>query len=87
MRLKAVLTVVIFSLAAVIAKSQSITLKGKLSEKSDNSPIAGATVRLVSQRDSTQIKQIITDKMGNFAFNNLNASSYMFRISYRAPNS
>ncbi len=82
MRLKAALTVVIFSLAAVIAKSQSITLKGKLSEKSDNSPIAGATVRLVSQRDSAQAKLVITDKTGNFAFNNLNANGYILRISH-----
>ena len=82
MILRSVLVTVIFSLGAIIAKSQHISLKGKLSDKGDNSPITGATVKLVSQRDSTQIKQVITDKAGNFLFNNLNASAYMLRISY-----
>ncbi len=82
MSLKSVLLLFVFSLGAVIAKSQNISLKGKLADKGDNSPIIGASIKLVSQRDSTQIKQVITDKTGNFSFNNLNASGYKLYISY-----
>ena len=82
MSLRSVLLVLVFSLVTVIAKSQDITLKGKLADKADNAPIAGATIRLVSQRDSTQKKLVVTDKTGNFAFNNLNAKGYILTITY-----
>lgn len=65
-----------FVLSAGLANSQTIVLKGKLSDKADNSPIAGATIRLSSQKDSTASKQAVTDKSGNFSFGNLNAGGY-----------
>ena len=55
MSLRKVFTVLIFSIAGLAAKSQDISLKGKLTDKDDKSPITGATVKLVSQRDTTQI--------------------------------
>ena len=82
MRLRSVLLVVIFSLCAVIAKSQDISLKGKVADKADKSGIVGATVKLVSLRDSLQVKLVVTDKNGNFVFNNLNASGYKLFISF-----
>ena len=82
MNLRSVLLVLCLSLGALITKSQNISLKGKLTDKDDKSPLTGATVKLVSQRDSTQIKQVTTDKTGNFAFNNLNASGYKIYISF-----
>ena len=74
--------VLIFSLGAVIAKSQDIALKGKVADKSDKSAIVGATVKLISLRDSSKIKLVVTDKSGNFVFNNLNASGYRLFISF-----
>jgi Outer membrane protein beta-barrel family/Carboxypeptidase regulatory-like domain len=82
MSLRKVFTVLILSIAGLAAKSQDISLKGKLTDKDDKSPITGATVKLVSQRDTTQIKLVVTDKTGNFAFNNLNASGYKVYISH-----
>jgi len=81
MRLRSVLLVLVFSLAAVIAKSQSISLRGKLTDKGDNSPISGATISLSSLRDSTQIKQVVTNNSGDFAFTELNAGAYTIRIN------
>ncbi|HMK05333.1 MAG TPA: TonB-dependent receptor [Ferruginibacter sp.] len=81
MRLRTVLLVLVFSLAAVIAKSQNISLRGVLTDKGDNSPISGATINLSSQRDSTQVKQVITNNTGNFAFTELNPGTYTIRIS------
>ncbi|MFM6926656.1 MAG: carboxypeptidase-like regulatory domain-containing protein, partial [Ferruginibacter sp.] len=82
MRLRSVLLVLVLSLAAVVAKSQDISLKGKIADKTDKSAIAGATVKLVSLRDSSQVKLVVTDKNGNFVFNNLNASGYRLFISF-----
>ncbi len=82
MNLRSVLLVLIFSLGAVIAKSQDITLKGKVADKTDNSAIVGATVKLVSGRDSSQVKLVVTDKSGNFSFNNLNTGGYRLFITF-----
>ncbi|MBK6633101.1 MAG: TonB-dependent receptor [Chitinophagaceae bacterium] len=82
MRFRSVLFTVFFSLVTVMGYSQDISLKGKVTDKDDKSPIVGATVKLVSLRDSTQIKLVITDKAGNFSFNNLNASGYRVYISF-----
>ncbi|MEP7238715.1 MAG: outer membrane beta-barrel protein [Ferruginibacter sp.] len=82
MRLRSVLLVLIFMGIAIFAKSQNISLKGKVADKGDNSPIVGATVELVSLRDSSQAKLVVTDKSGNFVFNNLNISGYKLYISY-----
>jgi Outer membrane protein beta-barrel family/CarboxypepD_reg-like domain len=82
MRLRSVLLVLIFSLGVVVAKSQDISLKGKVADKTDKSAVVGATVKLISVRDSSQVKLVVTDKNGNFVFNNLNASGYRIFISF-----
>jgi hypothetical protein len=82
MSVRSVLLMFVFSMAAVVAKSQDISLKGKVADKGDNSPVIGATVKLVSARDSSQAKLVVTDKNGNFVFNNLNASGYKLYISF-----
>ena len=82
MRLRSVLLVLFFNMSAVIAKSQNISLKGKVADKTDNSAVVGATVKLVLVRDSSQIKLVVTDKSGNFVFNNLNVSGYKLYISF-----
>ncbi|MBK8785655.1 MAG: TonB-dependent receptor [Chitinophagaceae bacterium] len=82
MSLRSVLLVLFFSLGTVIAKSQDIALKGKVADKTDNSAVVGATVKLVSVRDSSQIKLVVTDKAGNFTFNNLNTGGYRLYITF-----
>lgn len=76
------MTVLFFTLSAAAANSQDISLKGRLNDKDDKTPIAGATIKLISLRDSSQVKQVVSDKTGNFVFNNLNASGYRIFISY-----
>lgn len=81
MRLKPVFLVLIFSLVAVIAKSQDITLKGKLSDKDNKGPIAGATVELRAQADSLHPIIVLTDNNGDFVFNGLKADRYRLTTS------
>ncbi|MGB4844861.1 MAG: outer membrane beta-barrel protein [Ferruginibacter sp.] len=76
MRLRSVLLVLVFSLGAVIAKSQDITLKGKLSDKESKGAIEGATVTLIGSKDSLNPKTVLSDANGNFEIKNLVADKY-----------
>jgi uncharacterized membrane protein YgcG len=79
---KRLLLLLIFSISAAWAYSQNITLKGKLNDKADKAAITGATIKLASQKDSSQARLVVTDKTGNFAFNNLAAGAYTLTITY-----
>ena len=71
-----------FSLSTAMVFSQNITLKGKLADSDDKTVIIGATIKLALQKDSTQSRMVITDKIGNFAFNNLNQGQYVLTITH-----
>lgn len=71
----------LFLLATGFAYSQDITLKGRLTDKADKSPISGATISLVSQKDTSNKRLVVTDAKGNFQFNGLNASAYTLTAS------
>lgn len=72
----------ICTLFAGFAQGQSITLKGKLSDKADKSSLSAATIKLTLQKDSNNTRMVITDKSGNFAFNNLEAGAYTLFITH-----
>ena len=61
--------------------TQTVTLKGKVADAGDKTAIAGATVKLTSQKDSVFVKQTISDTKGNFQFSNLNAGGFVVTIS------
>ena len=79
---KKTLFILIFSLFAGIVSSQSIVLKGKLTDKTDKSALAGASLSLSLQKDSTQKKNKVTDSKGSFEFNGLSAGVYVLKVSY-----
>ncbi len=74
--------ILICTLFAGFAQGQSITLKGKLSDKADKSSLSAATIKLTLQKDSNNTRMVITDKSGNFAFNNLEAGAYTLFITH-----
>lgn len=76
MRLRSILATLIFSLAGFIAKSQDITLKGKLSDKESKGPIEGATITLTGSKDSLNPKTVLSDAKGNFEIKGLVADRY-----------
>lgn len=61
---------------------QNITLQGKITDKTDKTAIAGATVTLILQKDSTKKILKVSDNKGNFQFGNLLADAYLLRISF-----
>ena len=79
--MRIVFLLVFFSLTAGIANSQDIVLKGILTDKTDKTPLAGASVNLTAQKDATLSKTVVTDKKGNFQFSGLAPDSYTLTIS------
>ena len=61
--------------------AQSGILKGKINNPTDGKPIAGATVALLLQKDSSVVKKMATTQDGSFAFNNLPVDSFIVQIS------
>ncbi|MGF2412328.1 MAG: carboxypeptidase regulatory-like domain-containing protein [Ferruginibacter sp.] len=80
--LKSTVLFLVLGLISAGLYSQDIILKGKLTDKADKSPISGATVALLLQKDSSQVALKVSDSKGNFQFGNLNAAVYLVKISY-----
>jgi hypothetical protein len=73
---------VVLVIVSNIAIAQNITLKGVVTDKTDNTAITGATVSLINQKDTTKRVFKTTDSKGAFEFNNLNINGYTVKISY-----
>ncbi|MCK6608468.1 MAG: carboxypeptidase-like regulatory domain-containing protein [Flavobacterium sp.] len=71
-------------LFSILSFSQStISLKGKIIDKSTSVPLESATIYLKSVKDSTLIDYTISDKNGNFAFKTKKIENAIyFKISY-----
>ncbi|MGC4100667.1 outer membrane beta-barrel protein [Ferruginibacter sp.] len=76
-----VLVALVLGLLSMSAYSQGVSLKGKLADKADNSPIAGAVIELTLQKDSSQKKTVVTDTKGNFEFTSLEPGNYVVKIA------
>ena len=81
MRLRSVLLAFVFSMGAIIAKSQNITLKGKLTDTESKAPIEGATVELRAKSDSLNPITVLTDSKGNFSITGLKVDKYRLATS------
>lgn len=81
MRLRSALLSALFILLGFVSKSQDLVLKGKLQDKETNTPIAGATVTLVAQKDSLHPRTVLSDAKGNFVFSGLSVDKYRLLTS------
>ncbi len=75
------LLVSVFFLFQGMAFSQNGTIKGLVSDKTENNPLPGATVSLLAQADSTLVKSTTTNSTGSFEFNNVEAGSFIVTIT------
>ncbi|MGG9964276.1 outer membrane beta-barrel protein [Ferruginibacter sp. SUN106] len=80
--LKNVFILLFAGFISATAFGQNITLKGKVTDKADKTPVVGATIALVSQKDSAQLSLKVTDSKGNFQFSNLEPATYIVKISF-----
>ena len=72
----------VLALFSIVGYSQNVTLKGKVTDKSDKTGIIGATIALISQKDSSQVGLKVTDSKGNFQFSNLVPATYIVKVSF-----
>lgn len=79
---KAIWIVLVSTVLSASSFGQNVTLKGKLTDKADKTPISGATVALVVAKDSSQVALKVTDSKGNFQFSNLTPATYVVKISF-----
>lgn len=77
---KIILVALTFISGLVAVHSQSI--KGKLVDLVDSKPLAGATLTLVSLKDSTQARRSLADSSGRFVFQNLPIDSFFVKVGF-----
>jgi hypothetical protein len=80
--LRKILFPLLLVLLSATGYTQNIVLKGKVSDKADKSTITGATITLITQKDTAQKNLRVSDSKGNFTFSNLTPAAYLIRISF-----
>lgn len=78
--LRSALLTLVISLMAMTGFAQTPAIKGVVTDKTDNRPLAGATVSLLLQKDSTLVGRKVTDASGLFEFNPSNTDSFIVTI-------
>ncbi|HJS55744.1 MAG TPA: TonB-dependent receptor [Chitinophagaceae bacterium] len=73
------LLAIVFLAFSLSSFSQTPVLSGTLRDSENKQPLAGATVKLVSGRDSVTV---LSDKTGTFEFKNLDSGKYNLIITF-----
>jgi hypothetical protein len=64
------------------ASAQNLSLSGTLYNAEDQIPLIGATIKLISARDTAKISYTNSDLQGQFIFNSLSKGRYWLDITY-----
>jgi uncharacterized membrane protein YgcG len=79
--MRAVWVILVLGFWAGAANGQDIILKGRVTDKDDNKPIAGATVKIQAGKDSAGAKTVLTDNRGRFELTGLSTQAYQLTIT------
>lgn len=72
----------ILGIVMLAAGANAQSIKGKLLDITDNTPLAGATIQLSKIKDSTDKINTVSDSKGLFAFSNIARDSFLLKISF-----
>ena len=76
------LFIVLLMLSAGSASfSQTAGIKGKLTDRANNSAVSSATVSLLKQSDSSEVKSMVSGADGSFSFSGLPADNLIVKIT------
>lgn len=75
------LITLLMSFICAVSFAQNGSIKGTTRDQSDSSIIRGATISLLLQSDSSEVKRTVSDSSGNFQLMNLNTDSFIVKIS------
>ncbi len=78
---KTVLSTGLMCFFCLCAFAQQNVIKGNISDKTTDKGISGATVSLLLQSDSSQVKSAVTDSAGNFKLGGLQPDSFILTVS------
>lgn len=78
--LRSALLTIVICVTAMTGFAQTPTIKGVITDKTDAKPLAGATVSLLLQKDSTIIGRKVTDASGMFEFNPSAPDSFIVTV-------
>jgi iron complex outermembrane receptor protein len=67
----------LFALLLPVMASAQFSVSGKITDAQTGLPLTGATIAIQSSKTST-----VSDALGKYSINNLNAGNYTFRVSY-----
>jgi len=82
---KTLLIVIIVTLCALQARPQTpptVRVKGRITDKDSQQPLADATVALLRAKDSSRVTSGFTDPKGAFSLDGLKEGSYMLYITF-----
>jgi hypothetical protein len=66
---------------SLVGLGQTGTIKAVVNSNNENKPVVGATVSLLLQKDSSLVKNVITDKNGAFILGGLSADSFIVTVN------
>lgn len=74
----------LFTLLSMPAKAQhnKVEIKGTVVEKTSNDPVEAATIRLLSERDSTLKSGVASGSNGSFSLKNITPGNYLLHVSF-----
>ncbi len=79
---KGLAILMILGLFGLGSQAQNLKISGLLIDDSTHIPLSGATVSLMLQKDSSEVKSVISDTKGYFELNNLSPDSFIVSITY-----
>ncbi|MGH2575535.1 MAG: carboxypeptidase-like regulatory domain-containing protein, partial [Ignavibacteria bacterium] len=74
-----ILSVFLIFLSSVFAQPKNGTIKGTVIDKYSNAPIESADISLHRSRDSSLVKNTITDSSGNFVLSEIPPGRYFLK--------
>lgn len=80
MRRYGILTIVMISIS-LVGLAQTGSIKAIVNNNNEQKPVAGATVSLLLQKDSTLVKNTVTNKDGFFILDGLAANNFIVTIN------
>ncbi|HRS53622.1 MAG TPA: carboxypeptidase-like regulatory domain-containing protein [Bacteroidales bacterium] len=72
----------ILYLTGIFVYGQNVSIRGIIIDSKTEVPIPGAAVMLKNTLDTNKIIGVVTDKDGNFKFNNVLSGNYKLQVSF-----
>ncbi len=78
---KSALLSILMTTFSVLAFAQTASITGTVTDRNDKTPIAGATLSLLLQKDSSLVNNAVSDSAGRFLFSGLANDSFILKIN------